>query len=408
MGKKGTKIIKEKSKRCKEYYALNNPTWTEEQCKEAAYKFNCRNNSSSIEYWKYKYPNKTIEECKQLKKEHLQAKKLKNPNYLEHYINKYPNLTLEEQKNKLQEYRDSVNRCKIIYWKKKYPNKTDNELEEYIKEAKRKCVTHDTSGDNNPNSKTKTTKLQRQQRSPNSIEFYKKHYPDLALEEQNKLLLEHRAKNRQRVKDTIKDTNIEYYLNKGMSMEDAKNALHDRQSTFSYKKCIEKYGKEKGEKRFKERTKKWLNNFYKSYDSKPGITQSNIATELFENLAKYINKDIKDCTEYKLYNKDLHKTYSYDFYYNTLLIEFNGDYWHMNPNIYNKNDLNKTVNRKASEIWNIDKIKCNFAQSNGYKIITIWESDYRYNKEQIIEDCIKYIDEENEALYKENNKKIVI
>lgn len=69
MGKKGTKIIKEKSKRCKEYYALNNPTWTEEQCKEAAYKFNCRNNSSSIEYWKYKYPDyrynkeQVIEDC---------------------------------------------------------------------------------------------------------------------------------------------------------------------------------------------------------------------------------------------------------------------------------------------------------------------------------------------------------
>ena len=408
MGKKGSKIIKEKSKRCKEYYALNNPNWTEEQCKEAAYKFNCRNNSSSIEYWKYKYPNKTIEECEQLKQEHLQSKRLKNPNYLEHYINKYPNLTLEEQKNKLQEYRDSINRCKIIYWKKKYPNKTDNELEKYTKEAKRKCVTHDTSGDNNPNSKTRTTKLERQQRSPNSIEFYKKHYPNLTLEEQNKLLLEHRLKNRQRVKDAIKTTNIEYYLNKGMSMEDAKKALHDRQNTCTYNRFIKVYGKEEGEKRFKERTKKWLKSFYESYDGKPGITQSNIATELFEHLAKYINKDIKDCTEYKLYNKDLHKTYSYDFYYNNLLIEFNGDYWHMNPNIYNKNDLNKTVNRKASEIWNIDKIKCNFAQSNGYKIITIWESDYRYNKEQVIEDCIKYINEENETIYKENNKKIVI
>lgn len=48
-------------------------------------------------------------------------------------------------------------------------------------------------------------------------------------------------------------------------------------------------------------TKKWLKSFYESYDSKPGITQSNITTELFEHLAKYINKDIKDCTEYKLY-----------------------------------------------------------------------------------------------------------
>ena len=42
------KLIHEHSRKYKEYYALNNPTWTEEQCKEAAYKFNCRNNPNCI------------------------------------------------------------------------------------------------------------------------------------------------------------------------------------------------------------------------------------------------------------------------------------------------------------------------------------------------------------------------
>lgn len=37
----------------------------EEQYKEAVYKFNCSNNPNCIEYWKYKYPNKTLEECEQ-------------------------------------------------------------------------------------------------------------------------------------------------------------------------------------------------------------------------------------------------------------------------------------------------------------------------------------------------------
>ena len=393
--KKGSKIIKEKSRRCKEYYAIKHPTWTEQQCKEAAYKFNCRNIPDSIEFYKYRFPNKTPKEQEQLRQEYINNKHKKNPNYIDYYISKYPNLTLEEQQEKLQEYRDSINRCKIIYWRNKYPNKSEDELQEYIKQAKKKCVTRDISGKNNPNSKSKTTLLQRQQKSPNSIEFYKIHYPELTLKEQNKLLLEYRTKNKQRVKNTIKQTNIEYYLNKGMSFEEAKKALHNRQSTFSYKKCIEKYGIKEGEKRFKERTKRWLNNFYKSFDCKPGITQSNIATELFEQLSKYINKDIKDCTEYKIYNKDLHKTYSYDFYYKNLLIEFNGDYWHMNPKIYNKDDINKTVKRTASEIWNIDKAKYNFAIDNGYNIIIVWESDYRYNKKEVINKCIKNIENEN-------------
>ena len=37
-------------------------------------------------------------------------------------------------------------------------------------------------------------------------------------------------------------TKLSYYLNNGMTEEEAKVALKERQSTFSLKKCIEKYG----------------------------------------------------------------------------------------------------------------------------------------------------------------------
>lgn len=399
MGKKGSKIVKEKSRRCKEYYALNNPSWTEEQCKEAAKNFNKKHIPDSIEFWKDKYPEKTIKECEQLKQKYIQAKKLKNPNYLEHYINKYPNLTLKEQQNKLQEYRDSINRCKIFYWRNKYPNKTDAELEQYIKEAKRKCVTHDTSGDNNPNSKTKTTKLQRQQRSPNSIEFYKKHYPDLTFDEQNKLLLEHRSKNREKVKNAIKTTNIEYYLNKGMSMEEAKKALHDRQNTFSIEKCIEKYGELDGYAKWEERQEKWKKKLQKHFiENGDGRSiQSGIANELF-NKIDYIlfgsdgaRKSKEAIREKYLYNKDTNKGYSYDYCYRNKFIEFNGDYWHMNPKIYNANDINSTVNENAQTIWDKDKDKENLANKFGYEVLSIWEFDYKENKQREINKCINFL-----------------
>ena len=58
-------------------------------------------------------------------------------------------------------------------------------------------------------------------------------------------------------------TRIEYYLSRGLSMEDAKQALYDRQNTFSLDKLISKYGEEEGTKRWKDRQDKWqatLNN----------------------------------------------------------------------------------------------------------------------------------------------------
>lgn len=54
-------------------------------------------------------------------------------------------------------------------------------------------------------------------------------------------------------------TQIEYYIDKGMSLSQAKDALSKRQSTFSLEICIKKYGKEEGTKRWKERQVKWQN-----------------------------------------------------------------------------------------------------------------------------------------------------
>lgn len=51
---------------------------------------------------------------------------------------------------------------------------------------------------------------------------------------------------------------IDYYLDKGMSLEDAQKALSERQRTFSLEKCIKKYGKTEGFKRWRERQDKWL------------------------------------------------------------------------------------------------------------------------------------------------------
>ncbi len=53
------------------------------------------------------------------------------------------------------------------------------------------------------------------------------------------------------------NTSLQFYLNKGMTEEEAKKALSTRQSTFSLDKCIEKYGIEEGTKKWKDRQDRW-------------------------------------------------------------------------------------------------------------------------------------------------------
>jgi G:T-mismatch repair DNA endonuclease (very short patch repair protein) len=66
-----------------------------------------------------------------------------------------------------------------------------------------------------------------------------------------------------------------------------------------------------------------------------------------------------------------------------LIIEFNGDYWHMNPKKYLSSDYNKTAHMTADEIWNRDKNKKHIAIKNGYGICYIWEDDYKRAEDKI-------------------------
>lgn len=91
------------------------------------------------------------------------------------------------------------------------------------------------------------------------------------------------------------------------------------------------------------------------------------------------------------------KKYFYDVKVEDILIEINGDYWHANPEKYDKAWYNRQKKQTALEIWNNDKIKRDIAIENGYKFITIWESEIKNNIGKLDE----YI---KNKIYKENNR----
>lgn len=66
-----------------------------------------------------------------------------------------------------------------------------------------------------------------------------------------------------------------------------------------------------------------------------------------------------------------------------IVIEYFGDFWHANPLFYKSEDLVYT--RKAYEIWRFDSTKKEFIEKQGYKLIVIWENDFKNNKDKVIE-----------------------
>lgn len=197
---------------------------------------------------------------------------------------------------------------------------------------------------------------------------------------------------------------VDYWINKGFSMDEAKNKVSENQNKFSLVKCVEKYGEEEGKKIFTERQKNWQNSLLNNGNIKSGF--SKISQELFYRLLEFYNTDekskIKFAThngEFKL-NKPNGGVYLYDFIetINKKIIEYHGDMYHANPKKYKMTDTPHPFrkNKTSIEIWESDKNKLMTAKNNGYDVLVIWDSEYRWgNKEKVINKCIKFLRNED-------------
>jgi hypothetical protein len=70
------------------------------------------------------------------------------------------------------------------------------------------------------------------------------------------------------------------------------------------------------------------------------------------------------------------KRYIVDALFNDVIYEFNGDFWHGNPNIFDPNEINPMNNKSYGELYKMTVKKKNDLMKYGYKIISIWESDF--------------------------------
>lgn len=283
----------------------------------------------------------------------------------------------------------------------------------HMKQEKyKKMFSEKIKGEKNPMHRSKTTDEFRKSISPFSIEFYNLRYPELTME-QRKEKLHKFAK--EAVSERIGTTDIEYYLNQGLTEEEAKNALSERQTTFSKEICIEKYGEEKGLEIWDKRQEKWLSNLNKNGKLKLGY--SGISQQLFHEIHNRMPNGnflyAKNGGELKVKGNCNFKWYMYDFTDVTRnkIIEYNGDQYHANPSLFDENDHPHPFRKgfKSKDIWEKDRIKNKTVIDMGYDVLTIWESDYNNRigiskREATIQKCIDFLLEQNEFSEKNNTK----
>lgn len=197
-------------------------------------------------------------------------------------------------------------------------------------------------------------------------------------------------------------TQLGYWLNKGYSKKESKIKLSERQKTFSKEICIQKYGEEEGKKRFTERQNKWSKSLSTGGNLKIGY--SKISQDLFNVLLETYDIDNRNNIYFATHNKEykLDKCESeggiwlYDFtdINNKKIIEFHGDMFHGNPKKYKATDyphpFRKTIT--AQKMWDKDKRKLDVAIEEGFGVLVIWDSEYRWgNKQEIIDKCVAFL-----------------
>lgn len=76
----------------------------------------------------------------------------------------------------------------------------------------------------------------------------------------------------------------------------------------------------------------------------------------------------------------------------SLVIEFDGTYFHMDNRFYKPEDKNKKMNLTAQQIWDKDKRRNTDIRSLGYELLIVKEYDYENDYENVIKQVLEMAD----------------
>ena len=162
-----------------------------------------------------------------------------------------------------------------------------------------------------------------------------------------------------------------------------------------------KYGMEEGLKRFIDYNEKRIFNLNNNSTKSISEIQTIFIKLLHDRLQDHHNEwSIKDgifSKEFHKWDNIYRKHYLYDFVVThpfKAVIEFNGDYWHCNPQVYSEErilNFPKQPNICVTEIWEKDKRKIDCITREGYNVKIVWEKDFNQNPNKIVEECYQWL-----------------
>ena len=168
------------------------------------------------------------------------------------------------------------------------------------------------------------------------------------------------------------------------SIEGYQDILKERQGLEEYHKRKQERSKQVWEAKTEEERQEWLDkSIFKRENWRSRVFGNSSKIEIFfSNFLQQKGFDYE--TQFRIFkNSDKNGRKHYFFYDyrikdTNILIEFQGDYWHANPDLYKSTDLIKYPQGEvfAEDVWKKDKEKYLAAKNKGMLLIYVWESEF--------------------------------
>lgn len=184
-----------------------------------------------------------------------------------------------------------------------------------------------------------------------------------------------------------------YWVSKGFTPTEAKRKIRERQQTFRLDKLIEKHGEQEGRRIWEDRQSRWMVSFMKSRDINDSHTISMVSRQMFDKLKEMFPTILYGKNEQRI--KALGKTHRVDCWHpeTQKIVEFYGDYYHANPELYEDDVVNKITGRKAGEQWEHDRLRREriLTNKNVVDILVVWEREWRRDPDEVIKRCCRFL-----------------
>lgn len=183
---------------------------------------------------------------------------------------------------------------------------------------------------------------------------------------------------------------LEYWTSRGYTDEEAKQKFNTDQKTRSgrSKKFKGKVHTQESKERISETSKlriqeHGIENWLKHFGYFGG--KSNREIDSYKTIKEEICNSI-------MANKVIGK-YNVDMVVGNKIIEFNGDFWHCNPNFYKADYFHPIKKMFAHEIWNREQNRNYELEELGYKIYILWEYNWIKFRERELENIKSFIND---------------